>query len=82
MDKTNVTDYDNIPSTNMTLCNCTNNENNFDIIIPALLFTTPCGLSFLCLISLMVYTILKPLIRKKYYLSNINGEVSLSKTSS
>ena len=41
--------------------NCTNNENN-DIIIPALLFTIPCGLSFLCLISLMVYTLVKPLI--------------------
>ena len=56
----NVTnDYDNISSSNytdydnMTLCNCTDNENEIDIIIPALLFTIPCGLSFLCLISLM-----------------------------
>ena len=58
---TNITDdYDNI-----SLCNCTNNENDFDIIIPALLFTIPCGLSFLCLISLMVYTLLKPLINNK-----------------
>ena len=53
-------DYD-----NMTLCNCTKNENDFDIIIPTLLFTIPCGLSFLCLISLMVYTLIKPLINKK-----------------
>ena len=58
---TNVTDdYD-----NMTLCNCTNNENDIDVIIPALLFTIPCGLSFLWLISLMVYTLIKPLFNKK-----------------
>ena len=39
---TNVTvDYDNI-----SICNCTNNENIIDIKIPALLFTIPCGLSF------------------------------------
>ena len=57
----NVTDdYD-----KMTLCNCTKNENNVDIIIPALLFTIPRGLSFLCLMSLMVYTIIKPLFNKK-----------------
>ena len=56
----NITDdYD-----NMTLCNCTNTENNIDIIIPALLFTIPCGLSFLCLMSLMVYTLIKPLFNK------------------
>ena len=60
MHKTNVTDYDNITSNN-----CTDNENNIDIIIPALLFTIPSGLSFLCLISLMVYTSVKPLINKK-----------------
>ena len=72
----NVTDdYD-----NMTLCHCTNTENNIDIIIPALLFTIPCGVSFLCLMSLMVYTLIKPLFNKKYFI--INGEVSLSKTSS
>ena len=41
---TNVTDdYD-----NMSLTNCTNNENNIDIIIPAFLFKIRCGLSFLC----------------------------------
>ena len=45
--------------------NCTDSENDIDIIIPALLFTIPCGLSFLCLISLMVYTLIKPLINKK-----------------
>ena len=62
----NVTDYNNITdSDNLTLCNCTNNENDIDIIIPALLFTIPSVLSFLCLISLMVYTLVKPLINKK-----------------
>ena len=55
----NYADYD-----NMILSNCTSNENNIDIIIPALSFTIPCGLSFLCLISLMVYTLIKPLIKK------------------
>ena len=80
----NVTDdYDNISSSNytdydnMTLTNCTINENNIDIIIPALIFTIPCGLSFLCLISFMVYTLVKQLFIKKY-LSNINGENCIS----
>ena len=59
---TNVTnDYD-----NSILCNCTNNdknENNIEIIIP--LFTIiPCGMSNICLISLMVYTLIKPLLSK------------------
>ena len=45
--------------------NCTNNENILDIFITALLFTIPCGLSFLCLMSLMVYTLIKPLLNKK-----------------
>ena len=56
IDYDNITEYDNITDTN----NC-----NIDIIIPALLFTIPCGLSFLCLISIMVYTLIKPLINKK-----------------
>ena len=58
---TNITDdyNDTISMSN----NCTNNENNFDIIVPTLLLTIPFGLSFLCLMSLMVYTlIIKPLI--------------------
>ena len=62
----NVTDLDNITDYyNTTTCNCTDSEYNIDIIIPALLFTIPCGLSFLCLMSLMVYTLLKPLFNKK-----------------
>ena len=55
-DYDNITEYGNTTDTN----NC-----NIDIIIPALLFTIPCGLSFLCLISLMVYTLIEPLFNKK-----------------
>ena len=69
MNITNVTDYDNMTDDyNDSLSinkNCTDNENNIDIFIPALIFTIPCGLSFLCLISLMVYTLIKPLIKNK-----------------
>ena len=54
-DYDNITEYDNTSDTN---------DCNIDISIPALLFTIPCGLSFLCLISLMVYTLTKPLITK------------------
>ena len=61
---TNVTDDD-----NLTMCNCTNNDNddiNIEIIIP--LFTIiPCGLSLICLISRMAYTLIKPLLNKKKY---------------
>ena len=52
------TDYD-----NTTLSNCTNKEKNIDITIPTLLITIPCGLSLLCLTSLMVYTLIKPFFR-------------------
>ena len=55
-DLDNITEYDNTTDTN---------DCNIDIIIPALLFTIPCGLSFLCLMSLMVYTLIKPLFNKK-----------------
>ena len=67
----NFTDYDNVTTSNytdhdnMTLTNCTNNENNIDIFIPTFLLTIPCGLSFLCLMSLMVYTSIKPLFNIK-----------------
>ena len=55
-DYDNITEYDNTTDTN----DCNN-----DIIISALLFTIPCGLSFVCLMSLMVYTLTKALINKK-----------------
>ena len=63
MNITNITDdYDNIKEYDNTT---DINDCNIDIIIPVLLFTIPCGLSFLCLISLMVYTLIKPLFNKK-----------------
>ena len=45
----------------MTLSNCTIIENFIGIITPTLLLTITCGLSFLCLMGLMVYTLIKPL---------------------
>ena len=45
--------------------NCNNNEITIDIIIPRILLTIPCGLLFLCLMSLMVYTLIKPLFNNK-----------------
>ena len=57
---TNVTNgYDNITSINgnSTWSNCThndNNENNIEIIIP-LFSIMPCGLSLICLTSLIWY---------------------------
>ena len=60
---TNITDFDDMNDNSSS--NCTINENNTDIIIPAFLLTIPCGLSFLCLISFMVYTLVKPLFNKK-----------------
>ena len=59
---TNITD----DNEKMTLCNCTDNENNnnIEIIIP-LITIVPCGMSLICLISLMVYTLVKSLINEK-----------------
>ena len=73
----NYTDYDNMTGD----YNCTNNDNIIEIVKP-LITIIPCGMSLICLISLMVYTLMEPLFNKKYYLSNINGEVSLSNSSS
>ena len=62
---TNVTDYDKLTddfNDTLSLTNiCSINENNIEIIIPSLLLTIPCGLSILCMLSLMAYTINKPL---------------------
>ena len=69
----NVTDdYDNVTlndNDNITLSNCTKNENNIDIFIPTLLFTIPCGLSILYVMSLMIHTLLKPLFNNKWWRS-------------
>ena len=64
-DSDKITDLDNNTATNTALCNCTNNECDINLTIPLLLFTIPCTLSFLCLISIMVYTLIKPLFNKK-----------------
>ena len=62
MYKTNIThDYNDTISINK---NCTNNDKNTEIIIP-LITIVPCGMSLICLMYLMVYTLVKPLIRKK-----------------
>ena len=60
-DSDKITDLDN----NTSLYNCTNNEYDIDLTIPLVLFTIPCTLSFLFLISLMVYTLTKPFFNKK-----------------
>ena len=73
MNVTNITamDYDNNIDSNSSndynnVTNfCTNIENITDIPIPTILLTIPCGLSFLCLISLTVYTLIKHLITNK-----------------
>ena len=59
---TNVTDYD-----NSSWCNCTNNDNNdnnIEIVI-SLITIIPCGMSLICLISVMVYTLIKPSFNEK-----------------
>ena len=65
---TNITNYANMTDEyNDTLSiyiNSTNDDNNMEIIIPS--FTIiPCSLSFLCLLSLMVYTLIKLLFNEK-----------------
>ena len=64
-DYDNTTDYDNFLKDFIITGNCTINENNIDIIIPSVLLTIPCGLSFLCSMSLLVYTLIKPLLTNK-----------------
>ena len=55
-------DYDNI-----SFKNCTSNEKSTDINIPTSLLTISCSLSFLCLLSLMIYTLIKHLLTDKWY---------------
>ena len=77
----NVTDYDNkTDDYNDSLSknnNCTINEKNMDIIIPALLFKIQCCPSFLCLISFIVYTLTKPLFNIKWIWRNICFQIFL-----
>ena len=57
----NTDDYNDTLSNNN---NCTNNDNNAETLLP--LFTLiPSGMSLVSLISLMVYTLIKPLFNKK-----------------
>ena len=44
--------------------NCTKNDNSIKIILPVLTII-PCGLSLLCFLTQMVYTLIKPLFNKK-----------------
>ena len=45
---------------------CTDNENNIDIILPTLVITIPCGITILCLMSLMIYTLIKTLLNNNW----------------
>ena len=54
-----VTEYD-----NKTSNNCRKSENNIQIVIPIITIIL-CGLLLICLISLMVYTLIKPLLTKE-----------------
>ena len=62
IDYDNITDYENFTKDYNNTDNCTNSENKIERNIPTLFLTIPCGLSFLCLMSLMVYTMIKPLL--------------------
>ena len=57
----NTDDYNDTLSLNI---NCTNSENKIETII-SLITIIPCSLSFICLISLMIYVLIKPLITNK-----------------
>ena len=62
MYETNISDdYNETLSINN---NCTNNDNNFEITIP-LITIIPCVMSVICLISVMIYILFKPLITNK-----------------
>ena len=59
---TNITyDYNDTFSVNNI---CTNDDNKIEIVKP-LFRIIPCGMSLIFLISLMVYTLVKPLFNKK-----------------
>ena len=58
--------------------NCTDidNENDDDIIIKALMFVIPSGMLFFFLMSIMTYTLVKPLIKKN---KKKDGHIQISK---
>ena len=64
----------NITSDDENISNATDiSDTNIEIVITPLLgliTTIPCALSFICLLTFMIYTLLKPLSKNKYiYLS-------------
>ena len=63
--KITANDYDNNTASNNISKTCTKKEKYFDIIKPTLFLTIPCGLSFLCLIGLKMYTLIKLLLNNK-----------------
>ena len=65
MNISNITDTIDDEYNNSLISNCTDIENDNDIIIQAMLLVIPSGILFLCLMSIMTYTLNKPLIRKK-----------------
>ena len=66
MNNSNVTDHDNITDYNiMASTNCTNNEIIATEIAKPLITIIPCELPLICLISLIVYTLVKPLFNKE-----------------
>ena len=75
IDYVNISDYDNI-----TFTNCTNTGNDVDnIIFKYLLLSIPSSIFLFSLISLMVYTLIKPLIKKRwrnFFTQNIQFVVS------
>ena len=62
---TKVTDLNTANDYDKTTNNYRINENKNDKIIPTLLLTIPCGLSFLFLMSLMLDKLIEPLIKNK-----------------
>jgi len=68
MNVTYITDeYDNITSNNYDNItnNCTYNNDDNNIIFKYLLFSIPSSILLFSLISLMIYTIIKPLLKFK-----------------
>ena len=65
MNISNVTNTIDNEYNNSLISKCTDIENDDDIIIQAIFLVIPSGILFLCLMSIMTYTLIKPLIRKK-----------------
>ena len=64
MNVSNVTNTIDNEYNNSLISNCTDIENDDDIIIRAMMLVIPSGILFLCLMSNMTYTLIKNLIRK------------------